>query len=333
MKWSPRIIFIIILILGLGVVPLLADYFDEPFYTVMFSRMLILSIGAVSLNLILGFGGMVSFGHAVYLGIGSYMVGIGTMHVVEDGIEWMANGFLQIALAIVFSALAGLVIGAISLRTRGVYFIMITLAFSQMLYFVAVGNERYGGDDGLSLYMRSDFNGLIDISNDNSLYYLNFVFLLLSLYLSHRLINSRFGMLIRGAKSNEQRMRAIGFPVFRYQLVAFVIAGTICGIAGVLSANQTEFVNPSVMHWTRSGDLIIMTVLGGLGTLFGPVIGAVAFLFLEEFLSGITEYWQLYFGPMLVLVVIFARGGIDGMLVGLDKWWSRNSTVKNEEVD
>ena len=245
----------------------------------------------------------------------------------------MANGFLQIALAIVFSALAGLVIGAISLRTRGVYFIMITLAFSQMLYFVAVGNERYGGDDGLSLYMRSDFNGLIDITNDNSLYYLNFVFLLLSLYLSHRLINSRFGMLIRGAKSNEQRMRAIGFPVFRYQLVAFVIAGTICGIAGVLSANQTEFVNPSVMHWTRSGDLIIMTVLGGLGTLFGPVIGAVAFLFLEEFLSGITEYWQLFFGPMLVLVVIFARGGIDGMLVGLDQWWSRNSPVKNEKVD
>ena len=295
--------------------------------------MLILSIGAVSLNLILGFGGMVSFGHAVYLGIGSYMVGIGTIHAVEDGIEWMANGFLQITLAIVFSALTGLVIGAISLRTRGVYFIMITLAFSQMLYFVAVGNERYGGDDGLSLYMRSDFNGLIDITNDNSLYYLNFVFLLLSLYLSHRLINSRFGMLIRGAKSNKQRMRAIGFPVFRYQLVAFVIAGTICGIAGVLSANQTEFINPSVMHWTRSGDLIIMTVLGGLGTLFGPVIGAVAFLFLEEFLSGITEYWQLYFGPMLVLVVIFARGGIDGMLVGLDKWWSKNSTVNNEEVD
>ncbi|HIC07970.1 MAG TPA: branched-chain amino acid ABC transporter permease, partial [Candidatus Lambdaproteobacteria bacterium] len=175
MKWSPRIIFIVILMLGLGVVPLLADYFGEPFYTVMFSRMLILSIGAVSLNLILGFGGMVSFGHAVYLGIGSYMVGIGTMHAVEDGIEWMANGFLQIALAIVFSALAGLVIGAISLRTRGVYFIMITLAFSQMLYYVAVGNEKYGGDDGLSLYMRSDFNGLIDISNDNSLYYLNFV--------------------------------------------------------------------------------------------------------------------------------------------------------------
>ena len=140
-------------------------------------------------------------------------------------------------------------------------------------------------------------------------------------------------MLIRGAKSNEQRMRAIGFPVFRYQLVAFVIAGTICGIAGGLSANQTEFVNLSGRHWTHSGELIIMTVFGGVGTLFGPVIGAVAFLFLEEFLSGITEYWQLFFGPMLVLVVIFARGGIDGMLVGLDQWWSRNSPVKNEEVD
>ena len=241
----------------------------------------------------------------------------------------MGNGFLHFVVSIVFSAFVGLVIVAISLRTRGVYFIMITLAFSQMFYFVAVGNEKYGGDDGLSLYMRSDFNGLFDISNDNTLYYLNFVILLACLYVSHRIINSRFGMMIRGAKSNEQRMASIGFPVFRYRLTAFVIAGTICGMAGVLSANQTEFVNPSVMHWTRSGDLIIMIVLGGLGTLFGPVIGAVAFLFLEEFLSGITEYWQLIFGPMLVLVVIFARGGIDGMLVLLDGWWNRYS-LKNK---
>ncbi|SUZ57503.1 uncharacterized protein METZ01_LOCUS10357 [marine metagenome] len=329
MNWSPRTAFITLLMIGLGAVPLIADGIDEPFYTVMFSRMLILSIGAVSLNLILGYGGMVSFGHAVYLGIGSYMVGIGTIHAIEDGIEWMGNGFIHFAVSIVFSALVGLVIGAISLRTRGVYFIMITLAFSQMFYFVAVGNEKYGGDDGLSLYMRSDFNGLFDISNDNTLYYLNFVILLASLYVSHRIINSRFGMMIRGAKSNEQRMASIGFPVFRYRLIAFVIAGTICGMAGVLSANQTEFVNPSVMHWTRSGDLIIMIVLGGLGTLFGPVIGAVAFLFLEEFLSGITEYWQLIFGPMLVLVVIFARGGIDGMLVLLDGWWNRYS-LKNK---
>ncbi|MBL4825721.1 MAG: branched-chain amino acid ABC transporter permease [SAR324 cluster bacterium] len=331
MNLSPRIFIITVLMICLGAVPLIADGIDEPFYTVLFSRMLILSIGAVSLNLILGFGGMVSFGHAVYLGIGSYVVGIGTFHAVEDGVDWMANGFIHMAIAVAVSALAGLIIGAISLRTRGVYFIMITLAFAQMFYFVAVGNEKYGGDDGLSLYMRSDFAGLIDLSIDNSLYYLNFAFLLLSLYLCHRLTNSRFGMTLRGTKSNEQRMESIGFPVFRYRLVAFVIAGAICGLAGVLSANQTDFVSPAVMHWTRSGDLIIMVVLGGLGTLFGPVIGAVAFLLLEEFLSGITEYWQLFFGPMLVLVVIFARGGIDGMLVGLDRWWQNYFLKKKAE--
>ncbi|MBG56207.1 MAG: branched-chain amino acid ABC transporter permease [Deltaproteobacteria bacterium] len=321
MDWSPRTVLIALLMLGLAAVPLIADVIDEPFYTVMFSRMLILSIGAISLNLILGFGGMVSFGHAVYMGIGSYVVGIGTFHAIEDGISWMGNGLIHLTIAVVFSALTALFIGSISLRTRGVYFIMITLAFAQMFYFIAVGNDNYGGDDGLSLYTRSKFYNILDLSNDNSLYYLNFTLLIVFLYFSHRLINSRFGILIRGAKSNEKRMENIGFPVYRYRLVAFVIAGVICGIAGVLSANQTDFVSPAVMHWTRSGDLIIMVVLGGMGTLFGPVIGAVAFLFLEEFLSGITEFWQIIFGPMLVLIAIFGNGGIDGILVRLDKWW------------
>ncbi len=313
MNWSPRFALISLLMIGLGAVPLIADAIDEPFYTVLFSRMLILSIGAVSLNLILGYGGMVSFGHAVYLGIGSYVVGIGTLHAVEDGVTWMGDGFIHMAVAVCASAIAALFIGAISLRTRGVYFIMITLAFAQMFYFIAVGNESYGGDDGLSLYMRSDFSGLLDLSNDNTLYYLNFGFLIITLYLSHRLIKSRFGMLIRGG------------------LVAFILSGAICGLAGVLSANQTDFVSPSVMHWTRSGDLIIMIVLGGMGTLFGPVIGAVAFLFLEEFLSEFTEYWQIFFGPLLVLVVIFGQGGIDGILVRLDNWWSKSSLSKQKQ--
>jgi len=328
MNLSPRKIIITILMIVLGIVPIISFVIDEPFYTILFSRMLILSIGAISLNLILGFGGMVSFGHAVYMGIGAYVVGIGTYHAIEDGVEWMGNGFLHIFIAIIISALAALFIGAISLRTHGIYFIMITLAFAQMFYYIAVGNENYGGDDGLSLYVRSDFNSLINLSNDNVLYYLNFCFLLVTLYLSHRLTNSRFGMVIRGIKSNEKRMKSIGFPVYRYRLIAFVIAGAICGLAGVLSANQTDFVSPSVMHWTKSGDLIIMIVLGGLGTLFGPIIGAVAFLLLEEFLSGITEYWQLFFGPMLIFIVIFVRGGIDGMLIILNNFWNRYSFKK-----
>tara|TARA_Y100001970_G_scaffold292463_1_gene433844 strand:- start:7619 stop:8506 length:888 start_codon:yes stop_codon:yes gene_type:complete len=283
--------------------------------------MLILSIGALSLNFILGFGGMVSFGHAVYMGIGSYVVGIGTFHSIENSIEWMGNGFIHILITIFLSAFTALIVGIVSLRTHGIYFIMITLAFAQMFYFIAVGNEKYGGDDGLSLYIRSNFNGLLDLSDDNVLYYINFFFLLVTLYISHRLINSRFGMVIRGAKSNKKRMESIGYPVFRYQLVAFVIAGSICGLAGVLSANQTDFVSPAVMHWTKSGDLIIMIVLGGIGSLFGPVIGSVAFLFFEEILSGITEYWQLFFGPLLIFIVIFVRGGIDGILIFLDKKW------------
>jgi len=328
MTFSPRNIIITILMLVLGIVPIISFVIDEPFYTVLFSRVLILSIGAISLNLILGYGGMVSFGHAVYMGIGAYVVGIGTFHSIEDGIEWMANGFLHIFIAIIISSLAALVIGIISLRTHGIYFIMITLAFAQMFYYIAVGNENYGGDDGLSLYIRSDFNGLVDLTDDNILYYLNFFFLLVTLFISHRLTNSRFGMTIRGIKSNEKRMKSIGYPVFRYRLVAFVISGSICGLAGVLSANQTDFVSPAVMHWTKSGDLIIMIVLGGLGTLFGPVIGAVAFLLLEEFLSGITEYWQLFFGPMLIFIVIFVQGGIDGMLVVLNNFWKRTILKK-----
>lgn len=309
-----RIVLLLGMLISLALVPPVATWLDEPFYIVLFSRMLILAIGAIGLNLVMGYGGMVSFGHAAFVGIGAYMVGIGSFHSIEDGIDWMASGFFQLPAAILVSAFFALIIGAISLRTKGVYFIMITLAFSQMLYFVAVGIEIYGADDGLSLYGRSEFAGLLDLNSDSAMYYVNFVTLGICLYAVHRIINSRFGLAIQGARSNERRMQAIGFPTFPYRLTAFVISGVICGIAGFLLANQTDFVSPDMMHWTRSGDLIIMVVLGGMGTLFGPLVGAVAFLLVEEILSGITVSWQLYFGPLLILVVLFARGGIDGLL-------------------
>ena len=210
-----------------------------------------------------------------------------------------------------------LIFGLIALRTRGVYFIMLTLALAQMVYFVMVGNDRYYGDDGVPLYMRSELLGL-DLSNDNTLYYLNFAWLLACLFLMHRIVRSRFCMVIRGTKSNETRMQSIGFPVFRYRLTAFVISGAMAGLAGVLLANQTDFVSPAMMHWTRSGELIFMVVLGGMGTLFGPVLGSVGFLLLEEILSGYTEHWQVSFGPLLVLIVLFARGGLDAFLDRLD---------------
>jgi branched-chain amino acid transport system permease protein len=207
------------------------------------------------------------------------------------------------------------VIGALSLRTRGVYFIMITLAFAQMAYYIVAGLARYGGDDGLTIYKRSQFVSPINLSNKVQFYYICLALLIASIYLVSRIINSRFGLTIQGARSNDTRMRAIGFPTYRYKLVCFVIAGTMCGLAGALLANHTDFVSPAMMYWTRSGDLIIMVVLGGMGSAFGPLIGAVALLVLEEVLSGITEYWQIILGPLLLLVVLFARGGIDGLLV------------------
>jgi len=300
--------WVMIVTLGfLAVLPVLTTVFGGPFYLGFASRIMILAIAAVSLNLILGYGGMISFGHAAFIGIGAYSVGIAAYYGIY-------NAYIQWPLAIVASGLFALVTGAICLRTKGVYFIMITLALGQMMYFLGVSLDEYGGDDGLTIEEQSNFAGAIDLDNGPSFYYLVFALLVLCLWISHRLVNSRFGMVIRGARSNEARMRAIGFPIFRYQLCAFVIAGTMGGLAGVLLANHTDFVNPDMMHWTRSGDLIIMVLLGGMGSVAGPVVGAVVFLVLEETLSDITEYWQLIFGPFLILVVLFARGGLLGFL-------------------
>ena len=311
------------LLLFLALVPVYSSVTGDVFMMTLFTRIVILAIAAVSLNLIMGFGGMVSFGHAAYLGIGGYAVGI----LAHEGIN---SGFIQWPVAILACALFALVTGALSLRTRGVYFIMITLAFAQMIYYVGVSLDRYGADDGLTIYRRSDFAGLINLSNKTVFYYVCFVSLMLTVYLVWRIVNSRFGMVIRGSRSNERRMRAIGFPTFRYRLTCFVIAGALCGLAGILLANHTDFVSPAMMHWTRSGDLIVMAVLGGMGSVIGPVMGAVALLVLEEslphvisvvgqFITGskvvaAKEYWALILGPMLLLVVLFARGGIDGLL-------------------
>jgi len=306
---APRTAVTVVLLAVLALVPVYAMLSGDGFALTLFTRVLILALGDVSLNLIMGYGGMVSFGHAAYLGIGGYAVGI----LAKEGI---GSGLVQWPVAIAVSALYALVVGALSLRTRGVYFIMITLAFAQMIYYVAIGLDRYGGDDGLTIYRRSQFGGVIDLNNKTLFYYLCFALLLTSIYLVARIVNSRFGLVIQGARSNERRMRAIGFPTFRYKLVCFVIAGALCGLAGALLANLTNFISPALMHWTRSGDLIVMVVLGGLGTPFGPLIGAVAFLLLEEGLSRVTEYPDLILGPILLLVAIYVHGGIEGLLVG-----------------
>ncbi len=303
---TPRNALTAAVLVVLALVPVYAALTKDPFALTLFTRVIILSLAAVSLNLIMGYGGMASFGHAAYLGIGGYTVGI----LWKEG---FASGFLQFPVAVIASALFAVVTGALSLRTRGVYFIMITLAFAQMVYYVAEGLDRYGGDDGLTIRQRSTFAGLIDLNDKTLFYYLCFAILVASIYLVWHMVNSRFGLVIQGARSNERRMRAIGFPVMRYKLVCFVIAGALCGLAGALLANHTNFISPSMIFWTRSGDLMVMVILGGLATSFGPLIGTFTYLLLEEWLSRFTEYSGLLIGPGLLLVAIYLRGGIEGL--------------------
>ena len=293
----------------LAAVPPLAALANQPFYLDLVRRVMIFAIAALSLNLILGYGGMISFGHAAYLGVGAYAVGV----LAHYGIN---NGFLQWALAIGASALVALAIGAVSIRTSGVYFIMITLAFTQMLYYLGISIAEYGGDDGMRLAVKSQFPGLIDLNDATAFYYLVLAILVLALFLGQRLVDSRFGMVIRAAKSNEVRTRSIGFSPYPYRLAAFVIAGAVCGLAGALLVNHTAYLTPEFMNWTRSGELMFMVILGGMASIAGPVLGAFALLLVEDALSGWTQHWQLVLGPLLVLSVLFLRRGLAGLLFG-----------------
>ena len=293
----------------LAAVPPVAALVNQPFYLDLVRRIMIFAIAALSLNLILGYGGMISFGHAAYLGVGAYAVGV----LAHYGIN---NGYLQWALAMGASALVALAIGAVSIRTSGVYFIMITLAFTQMLYYLGISIEEYGGDDGMRLQVKSQFPGLIDLNDANAFYYLVLAILVLALFLGQRLVDSRFGMVIRAAKSNEVRTRSIGFSPYPYRLAAFVIAGAVCGLAGALLVNHTAYLTPEFMNWTRSGELMFMVILGGMASIAGPVLGAFALLLVEDALSGWTQHWQLILGPLLVLSVLFLRRGLAGLLFG-----------------
>jgi branched-chain amino acid transport system permease protein len=292
---------------ALAAVPAAAWAMDQPFYLDLFTRVMVFAIAALSLDLILGYGGMVSFGHAAYLGLGSYAVGI----LDHYGID---NGFIQFGTAILVSALAAAFIGAVSLRTSGVSFVMITLAFAQMLYFLFISLNVFGGDDGMSIQRTSDFGAALPLASPNVLYFAVFAVLALCFWGSGRLVESRFGMVLRGARSNARRMTALGFPIFRYRLAAFVISAAMCGVAGALLANQLLFVSPAIMQWTRSGEIIIMVIMGGIGSLLGAILGAAAYVMLEHELSGLTEHWLVILGPLLILIVLFAKRGLFGLI-------------------
>lgn len=301
--WPALLIFAV-----LALVPVVAPLLGGGSYPLTVAgRIMIFAIAAVSLDLILGYGGLVSFGHAAFIGLGAYAVGI----LADAGFE---EGLLLLPAAMLAAALFALLTGAVSLKTRGVHYIMITLAFGQMAYFTMTSLSAYGGDDGLTLWSRPLVAGFDWLNDRSAFYYIVLLLLVAAWALCRAVTRSRFGRVLRGCREDEERMRALGYDPFVYRLAATVIAGAIAGLAGALLAIQAEFVSPAYMSWQRSGELIVMVVLGGIGSLHGAIVGAAAFLLAEELLSGVTEHWRLIFGPLLILVVLFLRGGLGGLL-------------------
>lgn len=302
-----RPVFVIALFLALAAVPLAVTLGLPAHWLTLVTRAMIFAIAALSLDLILGVGGLVSFGHAAFIGIGAYATGI---MITEGQTEALIILPVLLAACAVFAA----VTGAVSLRTRGVAFIMITLAFGQMAYFLAQALSAYGGDDGLTLNEQSTLAGFEPFANRTTFFYVVLAVLVFCHVLVRALVASRFGRVLRAARENATRVTMTGFDVGRVRLVAYVISGMIAGLSGFLLANQTEFVSPAFISWQRSGELIFMVVLGGVGSLHGAILGALAFLIAEDVLSGLTEHWKVIFGPMIVLFVLFTRGGLVGLL-------------------
>ncbi|MFC5523923.1 branched-chain amino acid ABC transporter permease [Polaromonas jejuensis] len=303
--WVPLLILLL-----LAAVPFVAQATGQQFYVAFFARIIIYAIAACALNIALGYGGMVSFGHSLFLGLGAYVVGLASFHEV-------GSGWAHLALCLGVCGFVALVTGAISLRTTGIAFIMITLAFAQMGYFLFVSLKNYGGDDGMSIAKNSRF-GPVDLSSATSVYVAAFIVLVLSIWWLAKLRVAPFGMVIRGAKQNARRVNAAGIPVLRYQLLAYVMSGMLCGVAGLLLANLNAFASPSTLSWAVSGELIVIVVIGGLGSVFGPLLGAIVFLGLEEVLKTWTDHWMVIFGPLIVIVALLGKSGIVGLLQRFD---------------
>ena len=311
------------LFLLLPVTALAAFALDEPFIITLATKAAILALAGVGLNIALGLGGLVSFGHAAFFGIGGYAMGILAAHaqsytpIMESPflIEGTKSMPIIWLVAIVVSALAALLIGALSLRTSGVYFIMVTLAFGQMLFYFSISWPAYGGEDGLSIYVRNGFPGLNTL-DPLTFFAIAFAVLALVLLFAGRLARAPFGLALSAARQNAERVEAVGLAPFRLRLVAFVISGAVTGLAGALFADLNRFVSPTMFSWQTSGEIMIFVILGGVGRLFGPVAGAALFILLEHVLGGLSEFWHIYLGLLLLLVVLFARGGMIGLIAG-----------------
>ena len=301
-------------------VPLMANAFGQPFYVTLATRVAILALAATGLNLALGLGGLVSFGHAAFFGIGGYAAGILATHAFSgDPLLLGLSGTNQMPViwlvAMLVAGLVGLLIGLISLRTSGVYFIMITLAFAQMVYYFAISWPAYGGEDGLSILVRNQFPG-VNTMKPVSFFLICYVVLIVALGLFVLIRGSRFGSALQAARQNEVRVATVGIAPYRIRLTAFAISAAMTGLAGALFAELNRFVSPSMLSWHMSGELIVLIILGGTGRLFGPLAGAALFVIFEYVLGGLTERWQFFLGLILLGTVLFARGGLLGLLAG-----------------
>ncbi|MFQ1702580.1 branched-chain amino acid ABC transporter permease [Loktanella agnita] len=311
------------IVLGLIVFPLGAWLAQEPFLITLATKAVILALAGVGLNIALGLGGLVSLGHAAFFGIGGYAMGILASHAQSyDPIlqsPFLIEGSKSMPViwpvAIIAAGLVALLIGALSLRTTGVYFIMITLAFGQMLFFFAISWPAYGGEDGLSIYVRNGFPGLNTL-DPIQFYGLCYGVLLIVLFLVHRLSQAPFGLALNAARQSPSRVETTGLSPYRLRLVAFVLSGMVTGLAGALFADLNRFVSPTMFSWQTSGEIMVFIIIGGVGRLFGPVVGAVVFITLEHLLGGLSDYWHIWLGGLLLLIVLFARGGIIGTLTG-----------------
>jgi branched-chain amino acid transport system permease protein len=299
---------------------LIAWAMGETYIITLATKAAILALAGVGLNIALGLGGLVSLGHAAFFGIGGYAMGILAFHAQNYMPIWgVLEGTKSMPIiwmvAVIASALAALVIGALSLRTSGVYFIMITLAFGQMLFYFAISWPTYGGEDGMSIYLRNSFPGVNTLVPLN-FFLICFAVLAVVLVLADRLGKSAFGLALQATRQNVARVEAVGLAPFRLRLVAFTISGAITGLSGALFADLNRFVSPSMLSWHMSGEIMILIILGGIARLSGPVAGAMLFIALEYFLEDLSHYWHVYLGAILLGVVLFARGGVIGLIAG-----------------